>query len=342
MNKLAFGAVYGGAGTGHCTLEVSRPVEMQMPSERTSPSHTVPGEHEHVARPRLRVASRALGSLLLGGVAILGPIVVVRLGLLPMLNTMFQPGPEWLSAMRRGGIVLSALAGYVAYVRWHDRREATELGLRAVPLLLGAVSGAGLVAVPIAVLFALGTYEIVQFRGVSSALLGVAAVIGIAALLEELAYRALLFGVLERAWGTGIALLAQAAVFAVGHLENVENGGIGSVATMLASVTLIGLLWGGVFILARNVWVVAAHHAAWNFTILLSGVPLSGIEDWRALAPIESRYAGSSWMTGGMFGPESSLVVLLSTAVAVVLLLRTAKRRRACLGPQPRPIAGAI
>lgn len=313
---------------------------MQIPSERASSGHTVPQEND--AQPRLRVARRALGSLLLGGVAILGPMVAVRLGLLPMLDTLFQPGPEWLSALRRGGIVLSALAGYMAYVRWHDKRKATELGLRTIPLLLGAVSGAGLVAMPIAVLFALGSYELVQFRGVSSALLGVAAVIGIAALLEELAYRALLFCVLERAWGTGIALLAQAAVFAVGHLENVENGEIANVAAMLVSVTLLGLLWGGVFVLARNVWVVAAHHAAWNFTILLSGVPLSGIEDWRALAPIESRYAGPSWMTGGMFGPESSLVVILSTAVAVVLLLRAARRRGACLGPQTRPILGAI
>lgn len=47
-------------------------------------------------------------------------------------------------------------------------------------------------------------------------------------------------------------------------------------------------------------------------------------------------------MTGGMFGPESSLVVMLSTAVAVVLLLRAAKRRGACLGPQTPPILGAI
>ena len=102
---------------------------------------------------------------------------------------------------------------------------------------------------------------------------------------------------------------------------------------MLVSVTLLGLLWGGLFVLARNLWVVAANHAAWNFTILLSGVPLSGIEDWRALAPIESRYAGPDWLTGGMFGPESSLLVMVSLAVAVVLLLRAARRRGAFLSP---------
>ena len=33
-------------------------------------------------------------------------------------------------------------------------------------------------------------------------------------------------------------------------------------------------LTAGLFVLTRNLWVVAAHHAAWNFTILLSGLPL--------------------------------------------------------------------
>ena len=103
--------------------------------------------------------------------------------------------------------------------------------------------------------------------------------------------------------------------------------------TMLVSVSLLGLLWAGLFVLVRNLWVVAANHAAWNFTILLSGVPLSGIEDWRALAPFESRYAGPDWLTGGMFGPESSLLVIVSTSIVVALLLRAAQRRGAFLVP---------
>lgn len=275
----------------------------------------------------MRVVGRMLGSLLLGGIAILGPMLVFRQGLLPLIDVVFQPGPEWLGAFRRAGILLSALAGYWAYVHWHEKREATDLRLQPVHLMLAGASGAGLVALPIAVLFALGAYEMVLFRGASRSLLGVAAVVGIAATLEELTYRCLLFQLLERAWGTGVALAAQAVLFALPHMENVEQGGTADVVVMLVSVTLLGLLWGGVFVLARNLWVAAANHAAWNFTIVLSGMPLSGIEDWRALAPLESRYSGPAWLTGGMFGPEGSLLVIVSTAVAVVLLLRTARRR---------------
>jgi membrane protease YdiL (CAAX protease family) len=284
-------------------------------------------------RQRLRVASRALVSLLLGAVAILGAVLLFRQGLLPLIDAVFQPGPEWLSAFRRAGILLAAVAAYWAYVRWYEKREATELRLQPLRLALGLASGVALVGLPIAILFALGAYELVLFRGFSSALAGVAGVIGIAAVLEELVYRCLLFRVLERAWGTGVALAVQAIVFAVLHLANVEQGSAADVMTMLVSVTLLGLLWAGLFVLTRNLWVVAANHAAWNFTILLNGVPLSGIEDWRVVAPIESRYAGPDWLTGGMFGPENSLLVMVSIAVAVVLLLRAARRRGAFLSP---------
>ena len=288
---------------------------------------TAPLATGNIARRRMRVAGQMLGSLLLGGVAIFGSILILRQGLLPLIEAAFHPGPELLSVFRRVGILLTAVTGYWAFVHWHEKREATELHPRPLQLMLGGASGAALVALPMAVLFALGVYEPVLFRDASSALLGVAALIGIAAILEELTYRCLLFRVVERAWGTKVALAVQAVVFALVHLENVEQGGISDVVTMLIAVTLAGLLWAAVFVLTRNLWAAAANHAAWNFTILLAGVPLSGIEDWRKLAPLESRFAGPDWLTGGMFGPESSLLVIASTTVAVVLLLRAARRR---------------
>jgi uncharacterized protein len=123
-------------------------------------------------------------------------------------------------------------------------------------------------------------------------------------------------------------------VFAIVHLGKVEHGELRDVVVTLVSVTLLGLLWAGVFVLTRNLWVVAAHHAAWNFTILLSGVPLSGIDDWRTLSPIESRYVGPDGLTGGIFGPENSLLVMMVVLMAVLVIWRFAIRRGA-LVPMP-------
>lgn len=311
-------------------------------SSRPGPPETVrPGRRKGgmsvrppaaVAR-HLRLAARVLGSLLLGGAAIVGPIVLVRQGLIPWIDATWRPGPEGLSALRRAGILLAAIGGYVAYVRWHERRRATELRLQPARLLLGGAGGALLVAAPIALLFAIGAYQRVVVRAVTPELLGVAGLIAIAATVEELIHRGLLFRLLERAWGTAVAMPVQGVLFALPHLENLERGEVVPVAVMLLSVTVLGMLWALLFVLTRNLWVAAANHAAWNFTILASGVPLSGIEEWRALAPLESRYAGPDWLTGGTFGPESSAVVIASATAAVVVLWRAARRRGAFLGP---------
>jgi len=284
-------------------------------------------------RSLVRLATKAIVSLLLGATAIVAAVLLFRQGLLPFIDTALQPTERSLSAIRRVGILLAALSAYWAYVRWHEKRAAVELRMQPLRTLLGATSGAALAALPIIMLFALGAYEKVQFRGFAPELLGVAGVICVAAILEELVYRCLLFRVLERATGTMVALAAQAIVFAILHLDNLERGAIWDVVATLVSVTLLGLLWAGLFVLTRNLWVVAANHAAWNFTILLSGVPLSGIDDWKSLAPIESRYVGPNWLTGGMFGPENSLLVMLFVAIALLVVRRSAIRSGALVPP---------
>lgn len=282
---------------------------------------------EGIVKRHARITVRLLGSLLVGCLAVLGSIALFRQGLLPLIDMAFQPGPEWLSAIRRTGMVLAALGGYWAFVHWYEKRDVSELRPRLAPVLLSAAGGAMLMALPIALLFALGAYEMVHYRGFSSSLVGVAVLIVIAAMLEELVYRLLLFRLLERAWGTGVALVVSSVIFALAHMENVENGGAFTVVAMLVSVTAGGLIWGLVFVLTRNLWAATVNHAAWNFTILLSGVPLSGIESWRAVAPLESRYAGPDWLTGGMFGPECSALVLASNAITILLLLWWARRQ---------------
>lgn len=270
---------------------------------------------------------RTVVSLSVGGAAVLGSIFVYRQLLLPLIDLAFHPGPLWLSVFRRAGIFVSAISAYYGYVRLFEKRRPAELRLRPVPLIVGAVGGAALVGIPIAVLFAIHAYQLLGVRGVSASLLGPAALIGIAATLEELVYRCVLFRVVEREWGTRIAMPVQAVLFAFAHVENLTGGSARDVAVMIVSVTLLGVLWAAVFVLTRNLWAAAANHAAWNFTILSSGVPLSGIEDWRALAPFDSRYAGPDWLTGGRFGPESSLLVIVTVALALIMLLRSASRR---------------
>jgi hypothetical protein len=54
---------------------------------------------------------------------------------------------------------------------------------------------------------------------------------------------------------------------------------------------------------------------------------------------------GADWLTGGMFGPESSLLVIATTAVATLWLLRIARRRGAFVAAsmtRMKPVAASL
>jgi hypothetical protein len=113
------------------------------------------------------------------------------------------------------------------------------------------------------------------------------------------------------------------------HLENVFalNGSVWDMLATVFSVTLLGAMWTLLFVHVRSLWVCGLNHFAWNLTILCSGVPLSGIEDWRALAPLATEYRGPDWLTGGLFGPENSVVTLVLVGAVVGVLLQRARTR---------------
>jgi len=302
--------------------------------------------------PYLRLARQIFLKLLLAYVLLAGAVTLYRWVLLHALQPALGLDDAATSLLRRGGVLLSALLAYVVYVRLAEKRRAIELHLAPSGIAIGTVSGALLVSLPLFVLFALGAYEAVAWRGLQSGLFGVACVILVAAVLEELVFRGIVFRVLEDALGSLPALWLQSLVFAVLHIANIDDrASTMELVTTVASVTMVGALWTLIFIHSRNIWVAGTNHAAWNFVIVLSGAPLSGLEDWRELAPIATDVSGPGWLTGGVFGPESSPVTLLVVGLSLAALLRRARaRQRLVLGmtgqrtptaPAPVPAASA-
>lgn len=277
--------------------------------------------------PHFHRVRQVMLKLTLATVAIIGAVLLYRWLLWPALVAVLQPGELLATQSRRFGILLFALLGYWGYVRRVAKRSVRELHPAPVGTTAGLLAGAGLCLVALLPLFAIGAYEVTTQRGLQDGLPAIAGFILIAAMLEEVAYRGVLFQALEEAWGTGPAMWGQSLVFAVAHLFNIfGHASVLELATMVVSVTLLGVLLTLVFVLTRNLWVAGLSHAAWNFTILLSGVPLSGIEDWRSLAPLVTEYRGPAWLTGGVFGPENSLVTIALAAVAVAVVATRARR----------------
>ena len=290
----------------------------------------------------IRRLLRALLHLLAAFALLVGLVQLFRLGLLPWIQSGLGLDAAATGLIRRSGIVLCALLAYTVYVRWIERRAPDELRPAPRMTALALVAGVAMVAIGVLPLYASGVYAATGYRGFGGALAGAAGVIVVAALMEEIVYRGLLFRILENACGSLPALWLQALVFALMHIANVEGEvDVLAQATTVASVVLLGALWTLLFVHSRNLWVVAAHHAAWNYAILLTGLPLSGLDDWREAAPLASVAQGPDWLTGGAFGPENAISTMLLVAAVVVVLFRLAQRRgryRAAGDPTQAPL----
>jgi uncharacterized protein len=231
--------------------------------------------------------------------------------------------------------VLGAVLAVVVYrvvMRFVARRRAPEVAARrAVPeALLGAAFGLGFVAVSASVIAALGGYS---FRAADVDVLAVvgpvvAVMFGVA-VTEELMFRGFALQALERLLGSWVALLVTALFFGLSHLL---NPGATAWSALAIAIEAGGML-GAAFLWRRNLWFVVGLHLAWNTTVALLGLPVSGHASPGLLV---ADVSGPSLLTGGAFGIEGSVVtVTVGILLAVPMLLLA--RRRGTLVPARRP-----
>src|SRR5436190_1890535 len=273
-----------------------------------------------MAKSRARFLLAGLLHLTLAALTVLGAIFVVRLIVRPLVENVFGLDEAATSLFRRVSIFAATVLSYWGFVRVYERRRATELAPRWRWIGLAGAAGSLSIGVVILTLYATGHYRLVSTRGFGQAA-GVLGLILVAAVIEEITFRGILFRIVEERAGTRAALATSALIFGVMHLSN--NG---ARPITLLSVRLCGLVWAGVFVVSRNLWVAAAHHACWNATIFLIGVPLSGSEEWRAKAPLETVTSGPNLWTGAAFGPEDSLLAIVLLAAICVGLWHLARR----------------
>jgi len=139
---------------------------------------------------------------------------------------------------------------------------------------------------------------------------------------EELAFRGVVFGVLQRILGSWLALAASSVVFALAHLSNQDESLVG-----IASLAFVfGPLLTAPFMLTRRLWMGIGLHMAWNYTMgkVFSG-SVSGAVTGEGL--FKGAFQGPELLTGGSVGMEGSLIAIAVAGAATVLMLRLAVRR---------------
>ena len=214
-------------------------------------------------------------------------------------------------------------AAYRAYVRRFERRAVAELGPRGAgrELAAGLVVGVCAFAASIAVLgcSASTAFPARPFVPVVLALLMAIA----SGTIEEIVFRGIVFRLIEEWGGTWIALAISSLLFGLGHLVNPHATALGAIAIVFEG----GILLAGAYVLTRRLWLPIGIHAGWNFAEAgIFGVPTSAAPTHGVL---RGELVGPEWLSGGVFGPEASIVaVLVCVAVGTALLVLAARRDR--------------
>ena len=139
---------------------------------------------------------------------------------------------------------------------------------------------------------------------------------------EELLFRGVLFGSIERMFGSWAALVVSSLVFGLVHLMNPQ----GTLEGALFIAVEAGILLAGAYMLTGRLWMSMGFHFAWNYTqeAIFSGI-VSGTDAAPGL--IKATINGPDLLTGGSFGLESSVLALaVCTTTGIILVIKAVKR----------------
>lgn len=276
-------------------------------------------------RTRLGETMITVGRIFIALAMILIPIVIVDT-VLREAFTFFDIDPMTsVPLMLSGGLVgtLAVIGGYAAYVHWIEARPIAELARQNAPreLFVGATLGAALFTTAVGIVWLAGGYEI---TGMNPWIILVPAITGALfwATLEELIYRGVLLRIIETKLGTWIALGISSLAFAGFHVVATPNVTLWTGV----SVFIAGLWLGGAYLYTRRLWFPIALHATWNFTQgAVFGIAVSGDEAGQGL--FVGTTSGPTWLSGGAYGLEGSVIVVGVLLLASIVILRQAQQQ---------------
>jgi membrane protease YdiL (CAAX protease family) len=225
-------------------------------------------------------------------------------------------------ALNEIALLVPAIIAPLVVARFIDHRPLGTFGITLHNwrrhLLSGLTIGAVMTGLVLAGSYIFG-YVHIQWTGNQvpvSTLLATAAVLIVAAAVEELMFRGLPLQILCEGMGKWPGILVLSGLFGAVHLNNPNSNLLGTVNTILA-----GVLLSLAYFKARSLWLPYAIHLAWNAGIgFVLGTSLSGLD----LASLwTTGVAGRDLILGGEYGPEGGLLATFIFGTTALFINRT-------------------
>lgn len=273
----------------------------------------LPTSSDTPSRTRLRGLAHAAGAALLFAALYL----LVLAGLLGAGTMDSMARAQW-------GALLAVVFATLVAGRFLDGRFP-DAGLRVRPgrALVSIASGLAIAALAVgaghALILVSSALSVEGGRGLAAR--DTILVVLPAALHEELLLRGWAFQKLAR-WSAPVAVVGGALLFGILHAANPAVGWLG-----LVNIIIAGVMLSLAFLAFRNLWAPISLHYSWN---VLSG-PVLGYEvsGWRPSATLYSQSdPGPAFLTGGDFGIEGSVwMILVQLPIVVALVLKIRRER---------------
>ncbi|WP_395049639.1 CPBP family intramembrane glutamic endopeptidase [Flavobacterium sp.] len=269
-----------------------------------------------------------LTKIIIGLIVCIGTLVILKLGIEKLLG-LFNLEKTTITLLSNTLSIFIVLFSYTTLYQYYEKRSITELSSKnlAKNLSLGIALGVGLQSLTIFVIYLYGGFSIISvnsFIPLIPSLIGFTAV----AVFEEIVFRGIIFRITEEKLGSYIAMVISGLLFGFAHLFNPNS----SITSALSIAIEAGLLFGAAYIYTRNLWFPIAMHFAWNFTQSnIFGAATSGSIIGKSL--FTTKIEGSVLLTGGDFGPEASIQVIVFCVITTVILMKLNHKQNKVIKP---------
>lgn len=269
-----------------------------------------------------------LTKIIIGIAVIVGLIVFIEwLGKLILDKT--QLTDEIKNAVISITQIICALVVYVSLFRVYEKRKIDELKLSAFPknAFFGFLTGLILQSLMILVIYLSGGYSILQVNPFSFLFPGFISSLT-AGFIAEILILGVFFRLMEENLGTIITLMISGFLFGVMH-SGVKGA---TILSVLSTVMQAGILLPAAYVFARNLWFPIFLHFAWDFAepSIYGGINPSLTSEKTLFV---SKITGAEFLTGGKFGPQSSLQSIIFCLALGLIFLWLAKQKNNFIKP---------